>query len=72
MLAEAMSVDSGLQLVGDLNAMFLWLEVDSLELVHVLQGTHKCPWRLHYTVNSIQKLLEQHFCVITHVKKSRS
>lgn len=66
MLAKAMAILSGLQLATDLDVMFLWIEINSLELLHILQGSHRCPWWLHYIFDSIYKL-GKYVCVISHV-----
>lgn len=69
MQAEAMAVLSGLRFVAELHGQYVWLELDSLELVRILQGLHHCPWHLHYVVRSIRLIMEQFSCTITHVMR---
>lgn len=51
MFAEAKAIQSGLLLAKDLDIVYLWLEIDSLELVKILRGLHSCPWGLYCIVD---------------------
>lgn len=69
MQAESMVVFCGLQFVAELGGRYVWLELDSLELVLILQGLHQCSWRLHYVVRNIRKAMEQYSYTVTHIMR---
>lgn len=73
MLVEALAILHGLKYAQGLNITFLWLELDSLELVYILQGLHRCPWHLNYHLNyimsNINSLLSSYVWVISHVMR---
>lgn len=69
MLSEAMAILSSLELAKELVVTFLWLELYSFELVNILQGHHRCPWKLYYTMENIRRFLSDYVVVISHVMR---
>lgn len=47
----------GLQLAKGRAILSLWLEVDSLLLVNMLQGLCEVPWHIHYIFKEIKAFL---------------
>src|SRR5438270_277846 len=58
--AEVRAVSLGLQHLLGMNITFLWLELDTLILVHILKGEWAVPWNIQYYVNTIKRELEKY------------
>lgn len=66
MVAETRALLRGLQLSVP-TFQFIHVEIDSLELVHILRDGHSCPWNIYYYVKTIKDLLSSICWVISHV-----
>lgn len=67
MLAEVKAVMCGLEYALHMSISHLWLEIDSLEMFHILQGKSHCPWHIHYHICYIKSLLSNIFFYISHI-----
>ncbi|XP_056685389.1 uncharacterized protein [Spinacia oleracea] len=61
LLAEAMALRNGLQLVVEHNIRHIFIEGDNLLIINILQGRAlQCPWKIQMLMKDINQLLE-HF-----------
>lgn len=58
MYAEVMAVLVGIQRAIQLSINNLWIEMDSLVMVNMLQGKSQPPWSVSYIVKYKLQLLE--------------
>lgn len=67
MLAEVKALRCGLEYALQLSISHLWIEMESLELIHILRGKSHCPWHIHYYIRYIRSLLSDITLYITHI-----
>lgn len=65
--AELLGLLSGLKHPADIIVEAVWIELDSLCLVQILNGKCSCPWQLHYYIQAIKDYLQQYEYRISHI-----
>lgn len=67
MSAKAEALLACINLAKEMGMNRVWIELDSLELVNILQKRSKCPCSQYYTIQSMFKLQHSIEYVITHI-----
>ena len=66
MQAEAMALLEGVQLCVSLGMQYIKVELDSLVLLNVITGEHRCPWRIDEVIARARVVLRQASFELTH------